>query len=91
MNDEAALRERLAADGYDEVLTRTLDAGMSNEMHEHPFDARLHILEGELVLGTPGGETTFRPGEVCEVPRGVRHCERYGAQGATLLIGRRRG
>lgn len=91
MDDEAALRARLAADGYDEVLTRTLEPHTSNEMHDHPYDARLHILAGELVLGTPGGKTVFRPGDTCEVPRGARHFERYGAAGATLLIGRRRG
>lgn len=88
--DETTFRERLAADGYDEVLSRTLEPGYSNELHEHPFDARLYIAAGELVLGTPGGETTFRPGDVCVVPRGDRHFERYGLEGATLVIGRRR-
>ena len=85
-----AFRESLAADGFDEVLERTIEPGFSNEMHDHPYDARLFVVAGELVLGTPNGDTTFRPGEVCDVPRGDRHCERYGAAGVTLLIGRRR-
>lgn len=88
--DETAFRARLAADGFDEVLTRTLEPGFSNELHDHPFDARLFIVEGELILGKPDGEVTFTPGDVCCVPRGERHRERYGASGATLLIGRRR-
>lgn len=89
--DTTAFRESLAADGFDEVLERALEPGFSNEMHDHPYDARLYILAGELVLGTPGGEVVFKPGEVCDVPRGNRHFERYGAAGATLLVGRRRG
>jgi len=87
--EEATYRERLAADGDAEVLERTIEPNVSNELHEHPYDAQLLIVSGELVLGTPSGEQTFRVGEVCVVPRNTRHCERYGAAGARLVIGRR--
>ena len=88
--DAATFRERLATDGFDEVLDRTIEPGVANELHEHPYDARLFIVAGELILGTPEGDITFGPGTVCDVPRGNRHRERYGDTGATLVIGRRR-
>jgi quercetin dioxygenase-like cupin family protein len=87
--DEATYRERLAADGYTEVLEKTIEPNSSNELHEHPYDASLYIAAGELTLGTPSGDQVFQLGEVCVVPRNSRHCERYGEAGARLVIGRR--
>ena len=87
--DEATYRKRLAADGYTEVLEKTIEPHSSNELHEHPYDAQLYIAAGELTLGTPSGDQTFRPGDVCVVLRNSRHYERYGESGARLVIGRR--
>lgn len=87
--DATTFRERLAADGFAEVLERDAEPHSSNELHEHPFDARLLVVDGELMLGSADGERRIGPGEMCELPRGERHRERYGAAGARLVIGRR--
>ena len=87
--DEATYRARLAANGYTEVLEWTIDPHFSNELHEHPYDVQLYITDGELTFTTPSGDQTFRVGDVCVVPRNMRHRERYGEAGAKLVIGRR--
>lgn len=88
--DEKTFRERLEADGYGEVLVRDVDAAYGLDVHDHPFDARLLMLAGEMTIGMPDGTaTTYRPGDVCDLPRGMGHTESYSS-GAKIVIGRRR-
>lgn len=80
----------LKADGYDEIVHKDVPAGTWLAEHEHPWDARLLVLDGGLTVGIAGDSRTYRPGERFEVPRGLRHTERYDAERETrLVIGRR--
>ena len=47
------------------------------------------VLKGALTLNRDGGSHTYRPGEVFTMPRGCRHYESYGAEGAVVLLGRK--
>lgn len=87
--DREAFEAGLKADGFGEVLTRRMETGQAAPDHAHPFDARLFILEGELVLEQGGTTRRYGPGEAFEVPAGLPHGESFGPEGATYLVGRR--
>ena len=83
---ETALR----ADGYDQVETKQLAAGTHNAAHDHPFDVRALVLDGEITLTVDGKASAYRKGEVFTMPAGCRHAENIGAEGVRYLVGRRR-
>jgi len=64
-------------------------AGSENADHAHHFDARLLVLAGDITIGIDGTATTYQTGEVFEVAAGTMHTEKVGANGVTLLVGRR--
>ena len=90
--DEAGFRAGLARDGY-EPFERSWPAPAPGtapgEMHTHEFDARLLILEGAFTVTREGVPTTFRPGDICEVPAGMVHAEDVGPEGTRYVAGRR--
>ena len=86
---ETIFRDQLARDGFTEVLVRDWAAGQQLAEHSHPFDARLLVLTGDMLLTRAGSAQRFSVGEQCEVLRGQPHAEHYGPQGAQLLVGRR--
>lgn len=79
----------LASEGYNEVITREMAANTLVEEHEHPFDARLLILEGEFTLTVDGNAQVYKPGETFRLTAGCRHQEATGEQGARYIVGRR--
>lgn len=89
--DDDELRRALARDGYTEILTREFAAGVVLPEHSHAWDARLHVLRGEMQLDCGGVSRTLRTGDHCEVPCETLHAEHYGPEGTALLIGRRYG
>lgn len=89
--NETEFRAALQADGYDEVLVKTFETHQPDPMHTHDFDARVFVVAGQLMLETEGQpNATFRPGQMCDVPRGTRHREHYWPA-STIVVGRRRG
>jgi len=87
--DTTTFHADLARDGFTEVLQRDFPAHSALAEHHHAWDARLLVLAGELQLARDGGTVRFGVGQWCEVPCGQLHAEHYGAEGTTLLIGRR--
>ena len=79
----------LKADGFAETLTRRMEAGQAAPTHTHPFDARLLVLDGEIILEQGGTTRHYGPGEAFEVLAGVPHSESFGPAGAAYLVGRR--
>jgi mannose-6-phosphate isomerase-like protein (cupin superfamily) len=77
------------AQGYQDILHRSMPANQSNPEHAHDFDARLFLLEGEMTIACDGEERTYRAGDSCEVSAGRRHIERVGPQGVRYLAARR--
>lgn len=89
--ERAAFTARLQREGYDEILTKTVDANTVIDDHAHPYDVLALVLDGEAEIDCGQGPRTYRPGDVLEVARGVPHVERYGPDGYTFLVGRRHG
>jgi quercetin dioxygenase-like cupin family protein len=87
--EREAFEARLRAEGYDEILTKTLAPNVVIADHTHPFDVLAMVLEGEATIDCGQGPRTYRPGDLLEVGRGVVHSEHYGPNGYTFIVGRR--
>ncbi len=81
---------RLRAEGYGEIETKALPAGMRNTEHQHPFDVRALVLEGRMTLSVSGEARTYATGEVFTMPAGCAHAEEVGGEGVRYLVGRKR-
>jgi quercetin dioxygenase-like cupin family protein len=88
-SERDAFEARLRAEGYDEILTKTLAPDVVIPDHTHPFDVLALVLDGEATIDCGQGPRTYRPGDTLEVARGVVHSERYGPNGYSFLVGRR--
>jgi len=84
-----AFEARLRAEGYDEILTKTLEADRVIPHHTHPYDVLALVLEGEATIDFGEGPRVYRPGDTLQVAAGVVHSEHYGPSGYTFLLGRR--
>ena len=82
---EAAARR----EGYDDVLARTWEPGLTIAEHEHPFAVKALVVAGEMWLVEPTGTKHLRPGDRFELAALVPHAERYGPEGATYWAARR--
>jgi quercetin dioxygenase-like cupin family protein len=87
--ERTAFVSRLEREGFDEILTKTLEANVVIELHSHPYDVLALVLDGEATIDCGGGARTFRPGDVLEVAADQPHTEHYGPKGYTFLLGRR--
>lgn len=83
---EAAAR----ADGFDEVLERRWNPGQVLGDHSHPFLAQALVVEGEMWLTVDGETRHLVPGDTFRLESGKPHDERYGPQGATYWVARRK-
>lgn len=88
--DSHGFETALRSAGYAEVEIKQLAAGTHNAKHEHPFDMRALVLDGEITLTVDGEARAYRSGEVFTMDAGCGHIEDVGAQGVRYLVGRRR-
>ncbi|HJU16704.1 MAG TPA: cupin domain-containing protein [Stellaceae bacterium] len=87
--DRTIFEAELQAEGYRETALREMPANQANPEHDHPFDARLLILGGEMTIACGGEERTYRAGDTFTMAAGRRHAERAGPAGVQYLAGRR--
>ena len=87
MNPTTFERE-LTRDGYTPGNSE-LQAMEPKPLHTHDFDARILVLEGAITIAWEDGKTTYRKGDVYDVPAGTPHTEIVGAEGVSLLTGKR--
>ncbi len=76
-------------DGFDEIIQKEWACDLVLEKHTHPFDARVQLSAGQLVLSLASGVQKFESGQGFFLARGVEHAEQYGPQGATLWVARK--
>lgn len=62
------------------------DGGQSLAEHSAPFDAFVHLLEGELVVIIDGTEYALTPGEVIVMPADVPHAVRAPKPAKWVLV-----
>ena len=82
--------EQLLRDGYLDIKHRLVERGEDTQPHNHDFDTRLLVLEGEMTVACGGTKQTYRAGEILEISAGAEHCERYGADRLRFVAGLRR-
>lgn len=88
--DEAALRARLAADGF-EAWSWTDAPGATYAPHSHEHDESLWVVAGEITFVIAGEAHRLGPGDRLQLPAGTVHAAEAGPGGATYLVGERRG
>ncbi len=86
---EQEFARQLAAEGFDDVLTKSLPSAPEVAAHSHPFAVKAMVLEGEITLGVAGQRTTYGAGDVFTMAPGCEHTECCGPQGVRYLLGRR--
>ena len=88
--DQQDFTERLAEEGYAEIVSVSREAGGALDVHTHPFEAKALIVAGEIFIRCVGEpEQRYGVGEIFHLPAGAPHAERYGAEGVTYLVGRK--
>ncbi len=87
--DPQQFRQQLIAEGFDEVLDKTLPARQQSGAHNHTFAVKALVTDGEVALGVGGVVTTYRVGDVFTMPAGCEHTERYGDAGVSYVVGRK--
>jgi quercetin dioxygenase-like cupin family protein len=87
--NEAQFRRQLQEQGYGEAESLECEANMAKDMHVHEFSASVLVLRGAFTLVTEDGSATHQPGDTCKLPAGTLHAEQTGADGATILIGKK--
>ena len=87
--DRNAFTESLTKEGFPDAVVITREANAETEIHEHPFEAKALILDGELSIRVDDEERAYRIGDVFHLPAHKPHSERYGPNGVTYLVGRK--
>jgi quercetin dioxygenase-like cupin family protein len=77
-------------EGFDEVVEREWPPGAVLDTHTHPFSVKAVVVRGEMWLTVAGSTRHLGPGEFFELECEVAHAERYGQQGATYWVARRK-
>ncbi|WP_118184291.1 cupin domain-containing protein [Paraburkholderia phosphatilytica] len=86
--DRDAFIDILKQEGFADITTVTREPGVM-DVHEHPFEAKALILDGDILLTCGGAERRYEVGDVFHLPAGTPHAERYGANGVQYLVGRK--
>lgn len=86
---EDAFKAELAASGFTEIETRTIDPRPANVAHGHDHDIRGLVLDGLFIVWCDGRPVSHQPGEMFSVAAGIAHAEEIGPAGARIVIGRR--
>ena len=90
MSVGVAFEASLRAGVFGEIAVRERGETRANELHTHPFDARILVLEGAFGLTIEGSELAlYGPGESFSVPSGQVHQETFPAGGAKWMFGTR--
>jgi quercetin dioxygenase-like cupin family protein len=86
---ESEFETNLRADGYDEIEKQVLESRPGKGRHRHLFAIRGLVLSGEFIVAQTAEPVTYGSGDIFEVARGELHDEWIGAEGATVLVGKR--
>jgi len=86
--DEAALRRRLEAEGFDVFAWRD-PPGARYAAHHHEHDESIWLVRGELTFEIAGRAYRLGPGDRLMLPARTVHTAAGGPAGAAYLVGRR--
>ena len=87
--DQAQFKQACIDEGYSGAEPLEFEPNLRCDMHTHEFSAYAMVVSGEFTVVRESGSTTHKPGETCKVDAGTLHAEQTGAEGATVLIGKK--
>jgi quercetin dioxygenase-like cupin family protein len=82
--------QRARSEGFDEVVERDWLPATVLDTHTHPFAVKAVVVRGDMWLTVGESTRHLLPGDAFELSRDVPHAERYGAEGATYWVARKR-
>ena len=80
---------QLKADNFDEITLLEKPVGYAMGEHQHPFEARALITQGDITLIVNGVSTTYGVGDIFRLPAQTPHHENAAPNGVTYLVGRK--
>ncbi len=82
----AIVSRTLARSAGGNVTAFAFDRGQELAEHSAPFDAMVHLLEGELVVVIGGTDHELAPGEAVIMPADVPHAVRAPQKAKWMLV-----
>ncbi|RFU48521.1 cupin domain-containing protein [Paraburkholderia sp. DHOC27] len=87
--DREAFVAQLEQEGFAEVVTVDREPSGALDTHEHPFEAKALIVDGEMHIRVGDEERFYQVGDVFYLAAHLAHSERYGPNGVRYLVGRK--
>ncbi len=78
------------ARGFDDTVVRRQPANTATGPHAHAFDVDAVLADGEMWLTCRRRTLHLLPGDNFSLAAGTRHSERYGPDGATYWVARKK-
>jgi len=84
---EKELEEKLKREGFSGIFVHRDYPNAYYPDHTHSGTTAHIVLEGDIAVTSEGKTTTFEPGQRFDVPAGVVHSAKIGADGCRYMIG----
>ena len=88
MNSEQFL-QLLRRDGFPEPVEVQQVPNGQLGIHEHPFEVRALVVEGDITIVIDGLSKIYKAGEIFHLEFKQPHAESYGAEGVKYLASRK--
>ena len=77
------------AEGFAKPVEVCRDPDGFLDLHQHPFEAKAFILDGEIEIGDTQHSQRYQAGDVFHLTKNQPHWERYGPTGVRYLSARK--
>ena len=88
MNSEQFL-QLLYRDGFPEPVEVQQAPNGRLGIHEHPFEVKALVVEGDITIVIDGLSRNFKAGEIFHLELKQPHAESYGSEGVKYLASRK--
>ena len=88
MNSEQFLR-LLHRDGFPEPIEVQQVPNGQMGVHEHPFEVKALVIEGDITIAIDGLSKIYRAGDIFQLALKQAHTESYGSEGVKYLASRK--
>ena len=88
MNSEQFL-QLLYRDGFPEPVEVQQVPNGQLGVHEHPFEVKALVVEGDITIVIDGLSRNFKAGEIFHLELKQPHAESYGSEGVKYLASRK--
>ena len=88
MNSEQFL-QLLRRDGFPEPVEVQQVPNGQIGVHEHPFEVKALVVEGDITIVIDGLSRNFKAGEIFHLVLNQPHAESYGSEGVKYLASRK--